>query len=86
MDENIKQLLEDIMMIEDVTGYHFREVCGFTFVFKRVDLFVNDEISTCDIKPIAIIYEENGEYYLAPLHAVDEINEVVKEFVRTQIQ
>ena len=81
MDEDIKQLFEDIMMIEDVTGYHFREVCGFTFVFKRMDLFINDEISTCDIKPIAIIYEENGEYYLSPIDVVDEIEAVVKEYV-----
>lgn len=83
MDDDIKQLFEGILRIEEVTDYHYREVCGFTFVFKRVDLFINDEISTCEIKPIAIIYEENGEYYLVPLDETIEIDAIIKEFVST---
>jgi hypothetical protein len=81
MDDDIKQLFEGILRIEEVTDYHYREVCGFTFVFKRVDLFINDEISTCEIKPIAIIYEENGEYYLSHIDVIDEIEAVVKGYV-----
>lgn len=81
MDNDIKQLVEDILRIEEVTEYHYREVCGFTFVFKRVDLFINDQISTCEIKPIAIIYEENGKYYLSHIDVVDEIEAVVKGYV-----
>ena len=86
MDSKIEKLIEDFVKITSLKEYQFREVCGLTFVFEKKIAFINDEISSGEMKPLAIIYEENGEYYLAPLHAVDEINEVVKEFVRTQIQ
>ena len=46
-----------------------------------MDLFINDEISTCEIKPVAIIYEENGEYYLSHIDVIDEIEAVVKGYV-----
>lgn len=86
MDSNIKKLVEDFMEIEQIDEYQFREIYGFTFVFKKKSLLFNNQISSSEIKPIAIIYEEKGEYYLAPIDVVDEIEEVVKEFVRKQLQ
>ena len=85
MDSNIKTFLDEFVEIKEIKDYHFREVCGFTFVFKEEVIFLNDQISSSEIKPIAIIYEENGEYYLAPIDVVDEINEVVKKFVKKQL-
>ncbi len=86
MDSDAKKFIDDILNIKEINEYQFREVCGFTFVFKREIILINDQISSGEIKPIAIIYEENGQYYLAPLDVVDEINEVVKQFVKKQIQ
>ena len=81
MDSNIKKFLDEFVEIKEIKDYHFREVCGFTFVFKEELLFLNDEISSCEIKPIAIIYEENGEYYLSHIDVIDEIEAVVKGYV-----
>lgn len=74
------------MEIKHIDEYQFREIYGFTFVFKKYALLFNNQISSAEIKPIAIIYEEKGQYYLAPIDVVDEIEEVVKEFVRKQLQ
>ena len=86
MDSDAKKFIDDILNIKENNEYQFREVCGLTFVFKRGIILINNQISSGEIKPIAIIYEENGQYYLAPLDVVDEINEVVKQFVKKQIQ
>ena len=86
MDNTIKEFVEDILKIEAINEYSFREICGFTFVFKEEMFLINERISSAEIRPVAIIYEENGEYYLAPIDVVDEIDEVVKEFVKQQLQ
>lgn len=86
MDRDIKKFIEDNLNIEEINEYQFREVCGFTFAFKKETLIINDQLSSAEIKPIAIIYEENGQYYLAPIDVVDEIEEVVKQFVYKQLQ
>lgn len=85
MDRDLKKFIDDILKIKEINEYHFREVCGFTFVFKKEEICINNQMESAEIKPIAIIYEENDEYYLAPLDVVDEINEVVKEFVKKQL-
>lgn len=77
MKEEILKMFE----IQENTEIEFREVCGFTFVFMKETLIFGERISSADIKPIAIIYEENGEYYLAPLDAIDDIEAIVKKYV-----
>ena len=86
MEDRIMTLFEDIIDIDEIRDYQFHEVFGFTFVFKKKIIVINDMITSGEIKPIAIIYEENGEYYLAPIDVVDEIDEVIKEFVKQQLQ
>ena len=86
MDRHIKEITEDFIEIDEISEYLFSEVCGFTFVFRKKVYSINDEIASGEIKPLAIIYEENGEYYLAPIDVVDEIEEVVKEFVNQQLK
>ena len=85
MDKEIRKFIEDIFEIKTIYEYQFREVYGFTFVFKKEICLINDKITSAEIKPIGIIYEENGEYYLAPIDVVYEIEEVVKEFVKQQL-
>ena len=46
---------------------------------------INNNLSSAEILPIGIIYDENGEYYFAPLHETDEIHEIVKSFVEKVI-
>lgn len=86
MDREIKKFVEYILDIKTTEEYQFCECCGFTFVFKKEFTYINSQNSSAEIKPIAIIYEENGEYFLAPLDVVDQIDEVVKEFVKQQLQ
>ena len=85
MDKEIRKFIEDIFEIKTIYEYQFREVYEFTFVFKKEICLINDKITSAEIKPIGIIYEENGEYYLAPIDVVYEIEEVVKEFVKQQL-
>lgn len=82
MDKFIEDLLDDLFDIKTYTKYHFREIHGLTFAFCEKIVRINDKISSGEIRPAGIIYEENGEYYLALLHDIIEIDEVVKEFVQ----
>lgn len=86
MKDEIIDFLSGELDMEGNVEFEFRELYGFTFAFQKWFLTYEEKYSSAEIKPVGIIYEENGEYYLSPLHTVDEINEVVKEFVRTQIQ
>ena len=86
MDKDVEEFIEDLLEIKKIGRYDFREIYGFTFVFKKEIYLINDYRSSAEIRPIAIIYEENGEYYLAPIDVVDEIEEVVKQFVYKQLQ
>lgn len=86
MDERIEKIAEGLLNFDVRKDYLFREVCGFTFVFEKEEMWSHSQIASAEIKPIAIIYEENGQYYLAPIDVVDQIEEVVKEFVRKELQ
>lgn len=85
MDEKIKKFIYDAINIEEILTYEFRTICGFTFVFKKEELLINKNFSSAEILPVGIIYDENGEYYLAPLHDTIEINDIIKEFVEKVI-
>jgi len=78
----MKDELMDMFSINETCNFEFREVCGFTFVFKTRILTINDKLTSASIKPVGIIYEENGEYYMAPLDETVDINEVIEEFVK----
>ena len=82
MDEYIKKIMEDFLDIRIRSEYLFRSLYGLTLVFRREYAVINNQLSSATIEPIGIIYEENGEYYYAPLHDGDKIDDIVKEFVR----
>lgn len=84
-DEIMDFVLDQFGIAEDIT-FEFRKICGFIFVFQKSIFTYGDECSSAEIKPAGIIYEENGEYYLAPLDEVSEIDAIVKEFVEIYLK
>lgn len=81
MSDNVFEEIGKIFEITQDTSIEFKKMYGFTFVFKKRIISFRDEISSAEIKPLGIIYDENGEYYFAPIHRSVNISEVVKEYV-----
>ena len=81
MDKHIQNLMEEHLNFTVKNKYLFHELCGLTFVFRRETACLNDQASSIELRPVGIIYEENDEYYYAPLHEREEIDEIVKAFV-----
>ena len=46
----MKKLISEFK-INEISEYEFREVCGFTFVFKTEILEINDQIGSASITP-----------------------------------
>ena len=86
MKDEIMDFVLDQFGIDRDTTFEFRELCGFTFVFQKSIFTYKDSCSSAEIKPVGIIYEENGEYYLAPLDEVNKIDAIVKEFVEIYLK
>lgn len=78
--------LKKLFNINETIEVDFVEKYGFTFVFERKIIHINDLIASAEIKPLGIIYEENDEFYFAPLHARVDINVIVKEFVEKMLK
>ncbi|MBR4448317.1 hypothetical protein [Methanobrevibacter sp.] len=78
-DDVLENIMKRFDVNQDVT-LEFKELCGFTFVFKKKVITFRDYISA-EIKPLGIIYDENGEYYFAPLYRSVNLNRVVKEYM-----
>lgn len=68
--------------INETVTYEFREICGLTFVFGEKIYTMRDRLTSAEIKPVGIIYEENGEFYLAPLDKTINIETIVEEYVK----
>lgn len=85
MDKNIKKLMHKAWDFDDIVEYTFRSMYGFTFAFKSEFIVMKDRLTSASIEPVGIIYEENGEFYLAPLYDDVEIEEVIKSYVEKVI-
>ena len=81
MSDNILEDIKDIFKITQDITYDFKTLYGFTIVFKTNITSVGGKISSAEIQPVGIIYEENDQYYFAPLDKAENITEIVKEFV-----
>ena len=73
---------EGFFKINQDTEFKFKDSYGFTFVFEENILRINEKISSAELKPVGIIYEENDEYYFAPLYGRDNIDEIIREYVK----
>ena len=82
MKDRILKDLEEIFNINEDMKIEFKAMCGFTFVFITRIFAINDKLSSAEINPAGIIYDENGQYYFAPLYDVNNIEEIVQEFVK----
>lgn len=80
MSDNIFEFIKDKLKITEESSIEFREMYGFTFVFKTKIVMISDKISA-EVRPLGMIYEENNEYYFAPLGRYSNLNEIVKEYV-----
>ena len=81
MQDELKKLFK----IDETREYEFRKLYGFTFAFMRKIVYLDNRLTFSEIKPVGIIYEENGEYYLAPLDKVVDITAVIKEYVKSEL-
>ena len=82
MDKHIMNLIGDMLNIEIKNEYVFKKICGLTFVARKDITIINDQLSSASMEPVGIIYEENGKSYYAPLHGGEDIDEIVKEYVK----
>lgn len=73
---------EEFFKINQDTEFKFKDSYGFTFVFEENILRINEKISSVELKPVGIIYEENDEYYFAPLDEVGDIKAIINEFMK----
>ena len=76
----------EFIKINQNTEYKFKNIYGITFVFEEKILEIDEKISSAEIKPLGIIYEENGEYYLSPLDEIDDIKAIMKDFVESYLK
>lgn len=73
---------EEFFKINQETEFKFKDSYGFTFVFEENILSINEKISSAELKPVGIIYEENDEYYFAPLDEVGDIKAIINEYMK----
>ena len=73
---------EGFFKINQDTEFKFKDLYGFTFVFEENILRINEKISSAELKPVGIIYEEHDEYYFAPLDEVGDIKAIINEFMK----
>ena len=85
MDKNIKNFIHKAFNFDVIVEYNFRRLYGFTFAFKSEFIRMRNQLTSASITPVGIIYEENGEFYMAPLYDDIEIEEVIKSYVEKEI-
>lgn len=85
MDKDIKDFIDKIFEIKIDTQYHFKTLYGFTFVFTEETASLRGSITSSLLSPTGIIYEENGEYYFAPLDETYQIEDIIAEYVKKVI-
>ncbi len=82
----MKEIILEMINAEANSEIEFREICGFTFAFSRNIMIIDEKFISGEIKPVAIIYEENDEFYLAPLDEADNIDAIVEKYVEDCIK
>ena len=81
MNDDIMELVKYAFNFDETVEFHFREIYGFTFVIKKSFLKLNKKVTSAEVKVAGIIFEENGEYYFAPLDKHSKKEQIIKEFV-----
>lgn len=66
MKDELERFIKNQFNITENTEFKFHEMCGLMFVFKQTFFNIDEKITSAEIKPVGIIYEESNEYYFAP--------------------
>ena len=82
MKSEIENFITDLFQMDRHDSFEFKTLYGFTFVFKRTIFEVNGNISSEELSPAGIIFEENDEIYFALLDETIKIETIVEEFVK----
>lgn len=77
--------IKKMFNLKEISELEFKKMYGFTFVFETKIIHTNNLLASSEIRPVGIIYEENDEFYFAPLDEVDDINGIVEEFVESSM-
>ena len=85
MKDDFEKFIEDMFKIDKHENFEFKTLYGFTFVYKRTIYLVGGNLSSAEISPAGIIFEENDEIYFAPLDETIKIETIVKEFVENSL-
>ena len=80
MDSDIEKFIKDTLDLNETIDYEFKELYGFTFVFKQSIISFNDNVSSLEIKPVGIIYKEHNEICYAPLDKNENVEEIIKNY------
>lgn len=86
MDENIESFIRKFIEINKDEEILFKKLYGFYFTFRTTHTRINSKITSSEIIPLGIIYEENDEYYFAPIHNEVKIEEIIKNFVEKELK
>ena len=73
--------IEKLFKISIDSTIEFKEVCGFTFVFEKRIITFRGKISSAEIWPLGIIYDENKKHYFAPLDEHVDVDRVVEAYM-----
>lgn len=86
MKEKIDRIMSEIMKMDKNSKFIFKNMCGLTFVYEETFFMCGEKISSAEMKPVGIIYEENDDFYFAPLDEIDKIEPIIKEFVAFMVK
>ena len=82
MSDDILDTIEKFFEFEYDIVYEFKVTYGLTFAFKTTTTIFKGKVTSVEIEPVGIIYEENDEYYFAPLDEVGDIKVIINEFMK----
>lgn len=85
MDKEVKEFLDEMLEITNDIEYVFEKRFGLTFVFRRDITFIRDKITSAEIIPIGIIYEENDQYYFAPYMTRTRLRQLLKNLLKKKL-
>lgn len=83
MSDDFFDDLREIFDINQDVKIEFKDDYGLTFVFESKMNMIRNSVVSAEIKPLGIIHKENGEYYFTPIYEMVNIEEIIKEYVKT---
>lgn len=86
MNYKRKKFIKDMLNITNNEKISFREIYGLTFVFKTSKIEYKNTLINGEIKALGIIYTKTEDYYFAPFEKIDNLEFIVKEYVKKYLK